>query len=80
VPVVSTCCGGPESYIESGENGLLVASDVDSMAAAILQLLSDEQRRLSYAENARETVLRDFSKQAQENVFWTLFDDQFQSL
>lgn len=77
VPVVSTRCGGPESYVAHGENGLLVKSDPEAMSKAILQLLSDDDLRLRYAENARKTIIQRFSKQALATVFWALFDKHF---
>jgi len=77
VPVISTRCGGPETFIEHGKNGLLVEMNPQSMADAILRLLSDQDLYLSYAENARETIVDRFSKQALASDFWALFDQSF---
>jgi len=77
VPVVSTRCGGPESYIVSGQNGLLCDSTPDSMSAAILQLLSNESERLRYANAARHTVFDRFNPNSQSRALVTIFDQQF---
>ncbi len=77
VPVVSTYCGGPESFIVSGANGLLCASNATSMSAAIYQLLSDQPLRLRYASAARETVLNDFNPHSQSSALLALFDQKF---
>lgn len=74
VPVVSTRCGGPETYIKNAENGLLVDSDPSAMSNAIFKLLSDDSLRLSYAKKARESVIQNFSKQALATEFWRYFD------
>ena len=77
VPVVSTRCGGPEDYLHNEENGLFCDSTVDSMSAAILQLLSDDSTRMRYSKKARQTVEEQHSFAVVEKQFWTLFDEKF---
>lgn len=59
VPVVSTRCpSGPDEIIENGINGLLVpVADVNSMADAIMRLLTDEELSKKVVENAKKKVV-----------------------
>ncbi len=75
LPVISTRCGGPESYIVDGENGILCDHQADQIADAVLQLFSDLERRVSYANAARKLIAEEFSKQAKTKQFLSLFDD-----
>jgi len=77
IPIVSTRCGGPEDYLRDNENGVFCDSSVESMSKTILQLLSDESRRIRYAKQARQTIEKDHSLAAVEKQFWTLFDEKF---
>lgn len=77
VPVVSTRCGGPESYIVDGENGALVDHDPASMASAVVGLLADKKQRLDYASAARQVIIETFSESALSNRFWTLLERNF---
>lgn len=55
-PVVSTdCpCGGPRMLITNGVNGMLVpCEDEHALANAVLEILSDEEKRQDYSEAAR---------------------------
>jgi glycosyltransferase involved in cell wall biosynthesis len=45
VPVVSTRCGGPESYVLPGHTGLLVERDAAALASALSDLASDRRQR-----------------------------------
>jgi glycosyltransferase involved in cell wall biosynthesis len=58
LPVVSTACGGPETYIQNGQNGFLVpVNDHIAMGKMLLQLLSDEIARRAQSSAARKFVL-----------------------
>jgi len=62
VPVVSTRCEGPESFITDGVNGFLCPrEDPEAMAARLVQLIRDRELRRRLGQAARETVLREFS-------------------
>lgn len=60
VPVVSTDCPlGPPEIIRHGEDGLLVPpGDIDAIAAALIGLIDDEQRRIGMGAAARENSKR----------------------
>lgn len=77
VPVISTRCGGPESYIEHGVNGLFVDSTVSSMQAAISQIIEDETALNEYSKSARKTVVEQFSPDINKSKFWQYFVETF---
>ena len=56
---VSTACpcGGPEAVIKNGVNGLLVPVGAEeALSAAMLELLKNEDKRLSMAAAAAESA------------------------
>ena len=57
-PVVGVNEGGLRESVVNGETGLLVDRDPESIAAAVMQLLSDDERRRQYGCCGREHVLR----------------------
>jgi glycosyltransferase involved in cell wall biosynthesis len=63
--IVATDVGGNAEAIEQGVNGILVPSeDVEGLAAAILQLLSDPSQAQAMRRSARETAMRQFTTEA----------------
>ncbi|MDY7095428.1 MAG: N-acetyl-alpha-D-glucosaminyl L-malate synthase BshA [Acidobacteriota bacterium] len=65
VPVVATAVGGLPEVVSHGETGFLFpVGDVDAMAAAALELLTDEERHRSFAETARRQALARFEQAA----------------
>lgn len=63
-PTIATKCGGPEEIIADGLTGILVNKrDTDAMAAAMLALAEDEEKRKEYGKEAREYVRSKFSKE-----------------
>ncbi|HEY4218802.1 MAG TPA: glycosyltransferase family 1 protein [Gemmatimonadaceae bacterium] len=59
VPVIATPAGGVADHLRDDVNGIAVPpSDVDKMAAAIVALTLDAQRRTRLAEGARATALQ----------------------
>ena len=60
LPVVSfDCPRGPAEIIEHGRDGLLVPpEDVDALAAALIELIGDEERRRAMSKQALETARR----------------------
>ena len=77
VPVVSTRCGGPESFIIDGENGRLCEHDSQHISAAIAQIFSDDELRMRYASAARKTIIERFSVSVLEAQFWQLLDNKY---
>jgi glycosyltransferase involved in cell wall biosynthesis len=63
-PVVATDCGGNRELVSSPDVGWLIpAKEVSSLARAIAEVIDDEPRRTRVAANAREHVVRGFSKE-----------------
>ncbi|ANW20982.1 glycosyltransferase family 4 protein [Streptomyces clavuligerus] len=60
VPVVSTDCPlGPREIIRDGKDGRLVpVGDTDAIAAALLDLIGDEKKRIAMGEAARRNAAR----------------------
>ena len=56
VPVVSTRCGGPESFIRDGENGFLTDFSSDQLADAACRIVEDRHLRESMGKTARTTI------------------------
>jgi glycogen synthase len=70
-PVIATRVGGMSETVEDGKTGLIVEPDnEDELAAAIIALLKDRERRLAMGRAGHEKVLREFDplKIAQENL------------
>jgi glycosyltransferase involved in cell wall biosynthesis len=62
LPVVATTVGGVPEIIEDGVNGLLIPPEnPHTLAAAILQLLKDEQMRARLGKAGRERALARFN-------------------
>jgi len=58
LPVISTACGGPESYVQDGKNGFLVpVTDHEAMSKALTRGLSDEATWRTLSNTARKFVL-----------------------
>lgn len=63
-PVIATDCGGNRELVSSREVGWLVpAKQVAPLAAAIAEVIDDPDRSARVAANAREHVVRGFSKE-----------------
>jgi len=63
-PVIATDCGGNAELVSSRDVGWLVpARDVPALAAAIREVIQRPDRAASVARNAREHVVRGFSKE-----------------
>lgn len=65
------CPTGPGELIEDGRNGLLLPAGAshDELAAAILSLMDDPQRRRSLGDQARVDVLRRFAESRIAAIF-----------
>jgi N-acetyl-alpha-D-glucosaminyl L-malate synthase BshA len=61
VPVVATNVGGVKEVVEHGETGFLHDPyDIESMAASVLELLRDDDRRSAFGETARRVATEQF--------------------
>jgi spore coat protein SA len=72
LPIVASRVGGLPEVLEDGVTGRLVdiPNEVDAWAAAISDLLSDAESRLTYGEAARTTVLQRHTFERAQNA-WT---------
>lgn len=60
-PVVATAVGGVPDLVAEGETGYLVEfGDVPAIAAALVDLLKNQERRLAFGRAARARAERDF--------------------
>ncbi len=72
-PVVVTDNPGMSDYVSHGETGLLVpADDPDAFAAAIGELLADDDRRVEMGRRAAERVRKHFSTDRMAEAFVTM--------
>lgn len=63
VPVIATTAGGLPEVVMNGETGFLrPVGDVDGMAAAAVDLLSDEPKRLAFAAAGRKLAVDRFAQ------------------
>ena len=75
VPVVSCRSGGIAEVVEHGVTGLLTdEGDVDAIAAAIIELLTDDEQRRQFGIAARQRAVRDFDLHRQSAVLADLYD------
>lgn len=65
VPVIATAVGGLPEVVEEGVTGFLrPVGDVEGMAAAALELLTDRERLRRFGEAARQQAVERFSEDA----------------
>ncbi|GGX51071.1 glycosyl transferase family 1 [Streptomyces minutiscleroticus] len=78
LPVVSTDADhGPRNILTHGEDGLIVpGGDTDAMAAAILELIQDDDRRHAMAQAARRNAVR-FQETASRERFEAIIAEAF---
>jgi glycosyltransferase involved in cell wall biosynthesis len=79
VPVISTRCGGPEAYVNSGENGYLVDFEVSEMVARVRDICSSHRHRVQLSENARNTAVSRYGHARFENELRQYWRDTFNS-
>lgn len=77
-PVVSTTCGGPESYVIPDKTGILVPkSDPDAMAEALLKLILDRDLRDRMGLEGRQLVENEFNETKALNSFLEEYERVF---
>jgi glycosyltransferase involved in cell wall biosynthesis len=60
LPLVSTYVGAISELVRDGETGRLIeAGDTDGLVDALAELLTSEEKRLTYGRGARMLVERD---------------------
>lgn len=75
VPVISTRCGGPETFIEDNISGLFVSGDARKIAEAMYMLASRTELRQQMGEAARARIDREFSERVWNHKFEQLILD-----
>ena len=79
IPVISTRCGGVESFITPGVNGILVEpGDIEGIAYGVIELIKNSKLREILAKRGRQTALNfDFEKIAEmwETVLYKVKGD-----
>ena len=74
VPVIATSVGGLPEVVRDGENGFLFpVGDVESMAAAAVDLLQNEEQREQFGEAAREWALTQFDESDVVNQYRRIY-------
>ncbi len=61
LPVIGTNIAGIQEVIEDGENGILCDTDSGSIQQAIKRMMADEKLKKRLGENARKTIVEDYS-------------------
>ena len=75
-PIVATDVGDNSRVIVDGETGLLVDSgDVEALARAIEELLSDEAERRRLGDAARARFEQEFTGRAMADRYEALYSD-----
>jgi len=65
VPVLATDVGGVSSIVHPGETGILVkAGDIAGIVSGMLELITDNQKAASYANNGKKMVYQHFRFEA----------------
>jgi glycosyltransferase involved in cell wall biosynthesis len=78
IPVVATRHEGIADVVSDGETGLLVEEgDVEGMAAAVADLLSDRQRARKLGQAARKRIEDKYSIQASIDGLWAILERAF---
>lgn len=74
-PVVAFAVGGMPDVIRSGENGILLPpGDINGMAIALVEMLSDVEKRAHLGRNARRCIIEHFSLHLQAGRYLTLYE------
>jgi colanic acid/amylovoran biosynthesis glycosyltransferase len=79
VPVVATRHEGIADVVTDRETGLLVEEgDVNGMAAAVADLLSDQERARQLGQAARSRIEEKYSMQASIDGLWAILEREFE--
>jgi glycosyltransferase involved in cell wall biosynthesis len=75
LPVVATNVGGVPKLVLDGETGLLVPpAEAEALAAALLELMRDAEKRRALGEAGRRRALEQFSIQPAAAKYQALYD------
>jgi glycosyltransferase involved in cell wall biosynthesis len=76
LPVISTRCGGPETFIEDNVSGFFVSDDPREIAQRMRELVTNSELRSRMGEASRSRIENNFS----ERVWNTKFEELLSSL
>ena len=76
LPVISTRCGGPETFIEDTVSGFFVSDEPREIAQRMLEIGSNPQLQQRMSAAARERIEKNFS----ERVWNDKFDEMIRTL
>ena len=75
VPVVATCCGGPDGIITDGEDGFLVPlDDAAAMSGCLQTLLENPSLNIAMGRKARATIEARYDERVAGAVFVDMWD------
>jgi hypothetical protein len=75
-PVIGTDVGGIPEVVKNGKTGLIVPSgDSETLANVLVDLLTDESRRMELGANARREVERSFTDVAMAKKTLSVFEE-----
>ncbi len=69
LPVISTRCGGPETFIEDGISGFFVEDSSKAIAERMFEIASNESMRLAMGTAACERIESSFSEHVWNHKF-----------
>ena len=76
VPVVATAVGGNPEVVTDGVDGYLVPpGNPEALAARLLDMLADEDRRREMGQRGRQRVLEHFTVSVQEAAYRRVYDE-----
>jgi len=77
LPIIATNINGCNEIIKEGENGLLIPpKNKESLKNAMLELLSDNEKRSMLASNARNHITRNYERRE----VWQMLLQEYQNL
>jgi glycosyltransferase involved in cell wall biosynthesis len=69
LPVISTHCGGTETFIEDEISGFFVADEPEVIAERMLEIATNESHRMTIGEAAHQRIERSFSERVWDQKF-----------
>jgi glycosyltransferase involved in cell wall biosynthesis len=69
LPVISTRCGGPETFIEDGISGFFVSDNAEAIAVRMFELATNKSLHAKISEAARNRIVNEFSENFWNSTF-----------
>jgi glycosyltransferase involved in cell wall biosynthesis len=78
VPVIATRVAGIPRLVKSGENGTVIEpGSIEAITESLKELITDENRRTQYTDQARQTVVGKYSFALRMQKLKDLYDNLF---